>query len=168
MNDYFKTGTLKQLGVGPGDIVEWRGVGRYTVVDDKNVQHENGQWLLNGIDNSGDGFRLISRASDTPKTWSEMTDAEKGALLLDWNDNHARNVQQWNGSEWVGMMTGRFGKSVAYRVKPEPEVDVAEIYLDPSDSVALSDFRFDDATYRITYTTKDGKPDCASIKMEEI
>lgn len=97
---------------------------------------------------------LIAEWEDTPakpKTWREMTDEEKGALLLDWNDNHARNVQQWNGSEWVGMMTGRFGKSVAYRIKPKVE------------RVTLCS---DSGTRRLTFDLTDGKPPTGEFRND--
>lgn len=114
----------------------------------------------------GDGNHQLP---DTPKTWGEMTDAEKGALLLDWNDNHARNVQQWNGSEWIGMATGRFGRVTAYRIKREPKRET-EIY-EWNTAYGFYGTDGDDdpkTTHRITFDTIDGEPDLDSIKMERV
>ncbi len=107
---------------------------------------------------------------DTPKTWGDMTDAEKVALLLDWNDNHARNVQQWNGTDWMGMQTGRFGRLTAYRIKPEPVVETVTIAGNGKEWREDAFFwpPIAGQTHRITFDTIDGKPDLASIKMEEV
>lgn len=169
-------GTLKELNVKVGDVVEDTddgmifkiaridGLGAYgkTTYNDGSVT-EDDNWSMGGISS----WRIVSRASEAPKLWGEMSDAEKGALLLDWSDNHGRNVQQWNGSEWVPMATGRFGRVTAYRVRPESVREVVKIFGSGNYWTKDKTARQSD-THRITFETVDGKPDCASIKMETI
>ena len=64
--------------------------------------------------------------TNTPKLWKDMTDAEKGTLLL--ASHRGEAIQYWNGasyhnmpeySEWFGFQ--------AYRIKPKaPKVETYE------------------------------------------
>ena len=80
-------GTLKELNVQPGDVVEGGcsdlGGGRYirTVksVDKGRVRYQEGGWDL--YDSAE--FRIVSRANPEPKTWDAMTDAEKVKSLAE-------------------------------------------------------------------------------------
>lgn len=79
---------------------------------------------------------------DTPTLWRDMTDAEKGALLL---AHHQGKVIEWNGvsekkGEWIGwdecdedcLWDGGFdGHGFAYRIKPEPKKP-REFWIDPA------------------------------------
>jgi len=103
--------------------------------------------------------------TDSPKLWRDMTDAEKGALLL---AHHKGKVIEfarrgdlsagWNrvagGSGWL--------EDYAYRVRPEPKVETV--------TLNGNDIRFSWCLkgHRITFNLIDGKPDRASIKMEEL
>lgn len=53
-----------------------------------------------------------------PKTWGEMTDAEKGALLLAKHEGKVIEVHDGD-DEWVSCQGGFFHR-LAYRVKPSP------------------------------------------------
>lgn len=101
-------------------------------------------------------------ASDAPKTWGEMTDAEKGALLLAHREGKAIEFYSPTFRKWMDPVDA--GPSwfdvQPYRIKPEPVRETVTKYYQAGDSV------FD--THRITFTTTDGKPDLDSIKMEEV
>lgn len=79
-----KIGTLAEIGAKPGDVVEFVPTGNHhTVLCCKRLADTNGAPI--NYDTSWDcvkTFRIVSRASDTPKLWCDMTPEEKGALLL--------------------------------------------------------------------------------------
>lgn len=167
-----ETGTLAELDVKPGDVVECVHAGsafesyvpgrEYTV----GGKDEKGREIRSSERYST--FRIISRAPDTPKTWGEMTPEEKMPLLLDWNDNSARNVQQWNGSEWVRMQTGRFGRVNKYRLKPEPVRETVTLYGGAGYGLG---YEFDrnlteHCSHRLIFTTTDGKPTTGTFTNE--
>jgi len=123
-----KIGTLKELGVKPGDVVEWVGkVGRskdfveYEIshFDGENYYHKDGS--LGDILSPIEPFRLISRAAETPKLWRDMTPEEKGALLLAHHEGKPFEFTRSSmGYKWM-IVAGRpewcYGN--AYRIKPE-------------------------------------------------
>jgi len=109
-------------------------------------------------------FRIISRAprDDTPKLWRDMTDAEKGALLL---AHHRGEViegraETWPDGEWSNIPVPSWNYDSAYRVRPEPKVE----------TVKLAVWRMEGHYYENIGTINmiDGKPDVSSIKMEEL
>jgi len=114
--------------------------------------------------------KLVSEWTNTPKLWRDMTDEEKGALLL---AHHEGKVIEWNGTsaktgEWTGweacdddcLWDGDFdGEGFAYRIKPEPVREVERVTIVNADNMKIG--------YG-TIETVDGKPDCASIKMERL
>jgi len=66
----------------------------------------------------------LDREDDTPKLWGDMTDAEKGALLL---AHHEGKVIEWQfpekgkSKDWVTVPAEMYWNSgYAYRVRPEP------------------------------------------------
>lgn len=103
--------------------------------------------------------RIISRASDTLKTWNEMTDEELVALLL---ADHRGEVIEWRHPQDVyddwDTENLRFGiPYMAYRVRP-PEPKRKTVYV------------YQDCGFKAVGTIDliDGTPDCASISMEEL
>jgi hypothetical protein len=119
---------------------------------------------------------------EEPKLWRDMTDAEKGALLL---AHHEGKVIEWSGiSATTGGLTGwskcpnRFlwygefeDMGFAYRVKPEPKVETVTLYGNTDGTTYLNfglrgAVEFD--THRITFDTIDGEPDVNSVKMEKL
>ena len=113
---------------------------------------------------------------DTPKLWRDMTDAEKGALLL---AHHEGNVIEWlvpnidhTGSEisksWAECQSVGYHPHFAYRIKPEPTRETVTLYGAPSKHVqwCLDQCGLD--THKITFDLIDGTPDPASIKMNEV
>jgi hypothetical protein len=77
---------------------------------------------------NGNSWTVIEEP-DTPKTWGEMTDAEKGALLL--AIHRGAETQYMNADEdfWRDHHNGRsFYDLDSYRIKPEPVVGEVVLY----------------------------------------
>lgn len=106
--------------------------------------------------------------SDTPKTWGDMTDAEKGALLL--ADLRGIPIQcKMEDVEWFGGVSRKWCwiDNCAYRIKPEPKRETVKLcgYIDRGYfhiRPGVND------THRITFDLIDGEPDTDSIRMEEL
>ncbi len=161
--------TLKELDVKPGDVVRHEDGRAYEIRRNKRGNLAN--WDINGrywgieVKESTQLYTLISRAADTPKLWRDMTDAEKGALLL---AAHEGKVIEWSyGLPWVTARTTATGHipmwsdTCAYRIRPEPKVETVAIEpWEIATDVASG--------YRITFNTIHCKPDPASIKMEAL
>ena len=117
---------------------------------------------------------------ETPTPWGDMSDEEKGALLL---AHHEGNDIEWT---WVDRQpvwrdcpnaVGRFDK-YAYRVKPGPEVK--EVVMNGGNFGGDLDFSsdrvHDDDTHTITLPTLNDTPipgtytseEGHAIKIEEI
>lgn len=158
-----EVGTLQELNVNPGDVVECVTApvhGRWTV---GNKYYMTDKGLLCDIahpqNSSISTFRIISRAADTQKLWRDMTPEEKGALLLAQHDGRVMEYMGLYG--WQIMLWPAFNQDHAYRVKPEPKVETVEILDDELMFTTIKG-------HKITFNTVDGKPDCASIKMEPL
>lgn len=165
---YYRTRDGRKVG-------PMEGFGRYRV----HTADSEDSWQLDGTYDSRneDGFDLIAEwtetpADDTPKTWGEMTDAEKGALLL---ADHEGKLIEWTHPGWQSplwhissMGTGPH-EDKAYRIKPEPVVETVTLY-GSYDNGQWVFGQFDDGVHSVvqTFTTTDGKPDLDSVKMEEV
>lgn len=126
-----KIGTLKELGVKPGDVVELV-CGDFCDPTDKpeKLTVDDRGWAsiggLGGYNPSLDEkynrkFRLISRAAETPKLWRDMTPEEKGALLLAHHEGKSFEFTRSSmGYKWI-IVAGRpeWCDGNAYRIKPE-------------------------------------------------
>lgn len=122
-------------------------------------------------------YRIKKRATSEPKLWRDMTAEEKGALLL---AAHEGNVIEWSyGLPWITAESTEtslvaWDNTCAYRVriKPEPKVETVTQHWKTNkkgEFVPMNQYDVPhDPTHRITFTTSDGKPDCASVKMEEL
>lgn len=113
--------------------------------------------------------------TDQPKIWAEMTDIEKGALLL--ADQRGEDIEFLcaDGS-WKRDVEPLWNCGDAYRIKPEPTAKTVTLYggfdggaFEYFDSIKSVNKTYEqDDTHRITFSLVDGEPDCASIKMEKI
>lgn len=134
---------------------------------------------------SGDGSNTLPRkgafdliaewtdaTDDAPKLWRDMTPSEKGALLL--ADHDGKEMQAWvHDDRWEEKRNGfPYHERKAYRVKPaDPVVETVtlagRVGLGSEWSFGTGEeWPFD--SHRITFQTIDGKPDCDSIRMEEL
>jgi hypothetical protein len=158
--------TLRELDVRPGDVVENNVSGRQTVGTPYGTgfSYVNAKGESLGVLTS---WRIISRApsDETPKLWRDMTDAEKGALVLARYRGYV--IAWWNDVEkqWSTKPVEYWADYVAYRVH-DPKVETVTIYGRPDVEWVWD--RCDYDTHRITFATIDGKPDASSIKMEEL
>lgn len=165
-----KVGTLKELYLKPGDVVEFYCgylgmypdyIGKQMVANDRGgVSFDQN----NGFDREVDHvFRIVSRASDKPKLWRDMTDAEKGALLLAYHEGKVieGRSEPWPSDEWIEIQVPAWCDDSAYRVRHEPKVETVTIH----NWEVVTDIL---KGHRIIFNTIDGKPDCASIKMEPL
>ena len=139
--------TLTEHNVQPGDVVKDNLGGRkWTIVYDDNGDLRKwnsyrGYGIL--VDLSFEPYTVLSRAQrpetapaidlSNPdcKTWGEMTDAEKGALLL--AAHEGKEIEYFNVYEkWQACQSGSRvpfnDKRTAYRVKPEPKRETVKLY----------------------------------------
>jgi len=114
---------------------------------------------------------LIEEWQDEHRTWKDLTDAEKGALLL---AHHEGEVIQSRCMFLVGENWEDDGPlwddEYAYRIKPEPKRETVTLYGEQS---YVGFWGFDSGSeqpsdYSITFDLVDGEPDCASVKMEKL
>ena len=99
---------------------------------------------------------------DRPKTWGEMSDAEKGALLLAQFKGETvqyRFFPQAQGcTGWRDVNEPMFNSQHAYRIKPEPKIETVTLGVAQHGSKWTQFTAVEDGTHRITFTTTDGKP----------
>ena len=162
-----EVGTLKELNVQPGDVVEL-------------VENGKDGWILPQVGHqyaippSGSyfgikpdlhhtikgKFRIISRAAGTAKTWREMTDAEKGALLLAHHEGSV--IESYTDKMWMSCAP-KWRDDYAYRVRPEPEAKRETVTL-------YADMRSQDSVFDYlkvgTIDLINGEPDFASFQMD--
>lgn len=106
---------------------------------------------------------------DKPKTWGEMTDGEKGALLLAQLEGAEIQILRYDNTDaeyWQGVKLVTPSDNMRYRVKPEPKVETVTLYFGPIGYA--SQVSSDDTTHHITFDVQDGKPVCSSIRMKEV
>lgn len=163
---FYRTRDGRKVGPMEGDNSKW--VSGFDNTFDK-------EWRNDGT-NLGSAYGGMTSADDlmeewveTPKTWSEMTDAEKGALLLAEHEGKDIECFQKTLNDWVALLYPMFNPDIAYRVKPEPKRETVQLYgpvYSNDQCVFGSSCR--EYTHRITFDLIDGKPVCDSIRMELI
>jgi len=147
--------TLREWGVKEWDVVERRGGARFTVrMSDGRLALKalNGEW---GVDvaEAEARYTIISRATPAPKLWRDMTPAEKGALLL--AAHEGKMIECCDGAAWWKIRPPPVWRDgTAYRVRPEPVVEVVDLLIPGGVKIG-------------TVALRDGKPDPASVKVEE-
>ena len=106
-----------------------------------------------------------------PKLLRHMSDAEIGALVR--ARNEGKVIEVWTEYRefhcWIAA-SPNWKPDRAYRVCPEPKPKTVTLYGRLSSLYAeFCSERLSGDTNSITYTLReDGKPDCASIRMEEL
>lgn len=108
-----------------------------------------------------------------PMAWGEMTPEEKGALLL--AHHEGKEIQFYTSAfAWAGLNRPfKWFPHRAYRVKPEPQRETVRLLGYGTFANVLREDYITEldrcmAKYAITFDTIDGKPDCASIRMEAL
>ena len=164
-----EAGTLAELNVKPGDVVEWVGF-EYVGHHKLDFVHNGDEYVFDTpkgpfthILGCSDKFRLISRATETPTLFGDMTDAEKGALLL--AKHEGSEIQGWSEWGWVDGMRLN-SNNVAYRVKPKPVVETVVLTGSSELGWIFSDAECHKDTHRLTLTITDG--DITDVKWGRI
>lgn len=118
-------------------------------------------------------IKLIEKKEEQMKTWGEMSDEEKGALLLAHHEGKViERFVDGNMGGWVSSDKPLWYPDCTYRIKPEPKVETVTMYGRCPDEIGLffgtgeKPWRSD--THKITFDVVDGEPDCTSIKMEKL
>ena len=122
---------------------------KYRIVDDEgfaqNISKPLSVWT-------------VIEEPDAPKTWGEMTDAEKGALLLACHEGKAIECKFCDGP-WE-LTNPSWNDVYAYRIKPEPVVGEVVLSGQAGDSAVAEIFArpgFAGCTHTLTLPTLDGK-----------
>lgn len=163
-----ETGTLAELDVKPGDVVKWNGSDSpYTAQEMPDPNDKRKLWAKNDGGWIGDEARcrIISRATqpDKPKTWGEMTDAEKLAqewTVCTYEAWQNLDLDAYEAKEVVGA------DLFVYRIKPEPVVETVTLhgrkYITDTFPQGVWDMDRNDKqpgdTHALTFTTRDGEP----------
>lgn len=138
--------TLKELNVRPGDVVEVIGGSRWEIVDCDNYGFRVNDTVAPYLSNTLP-FRIISRASDTPKLWRDMTDAEKCALFL--AHCKGKSIEVF-ANHWLPT-TPLWKANYAYRIRPESKRITVPLMADNKEIGTID--------------LVDGKPDQSSVKF---
>ena len=100
------------------------------------------------------------------KPWRDMTDAEKGALLLAHHRGEA--IEFLVGDDWSYVKYPVWEVEIAYRTRPPaPKRETVTLRGNADRGFDFSGWGAAD-THTLQFDTLDGKPDCASVRMEEI
>lgn len=163
-----KAGDVVVMTKGPDDIVGEK----YTAkISEKGgtwrgkiwVERESGKWISMGHPHNWQ-FELVKRAEPTYKKWGDMSDEEKGALLL--AQHKGKTIQSTLEPHfWHDSNFGHWANHVYYRVKPEPKRETVTLY---GCGLLWSSKGFDGQKHIIVFETIDGKPDWSTLKGEDL
>lgn len=110
--------------------------------------------------------KTVDTTNPERKAWQDMTDAEKGALLL--AHHRGEVLQRFTYGEWREVFPHPiWTDGTAYRTKPKPKRKTVTLGGSYQKSMGWI-FGFthpQGITYKITFDTIDGVPDPDSIRM---
>lgn len=142
----------------------------------QSLGHHSGEWRSilgksgpSWLDNYAYRVKPEAKSAEM-KLWRDLTDTEKGALLLAYHKGKviqffSRGYGVWvdcadlNGPAWAGDDT--------YRVKPEPTM-VELTGACYSYGWVMDTHKDKWCSHVITFNLIDGEPDCRSVKMEKL
>lgn len=175
-----EVGTLKELNVKPGDVVEMVsglgsvGYGLILTIDKNGYARYTDNLSFNpAMDYAyGRAYKIISRAS--PKSWKDLSPKEKGALLLASHEGKAIQYFTTKGI-WSACISPIWDDYCAYRIKPEPVVKTITQYWKTNKEGQFVPMHMTQKptpehlpTHKITFNVVDGEPDVSSVRMEKI
>ena len=167
-----KTGTLEELDVKKGDVVkrdvpngeEWTikfvKSGEFLGVKPYYTENHKGKKLRKSYND----WVVVSRASDRPRRWKELTDQEQGALLL--AQHRGETIEYLSAiDEWRPTFCNRpsWQLHTCYRVKPKPVVGALTMCGHISESLKYAVFKHVDFknpsidNHRLVFSTQDGR-----------
>lgn len=163
---FYRTRDGRKVGPMTGDEFKW--VEGFDDTGDKEW-YNNGANRAFGMTSADDLVEEWTDESEKLKAWGEMTDAEKGALLLAQYEGKEIECFQKTLNVWAAVNYPVFNSEIAYRVKPEPK----------RKTVVLNGRRYPNGqwvfgegikqvTHRIVFEVFDGEPDCNSNRMEKL
>lgn len=158
-----EVGTLAEIGAKPGDVVaDALGWKANVVMHDRRICVIYDHWDEPEERNRYDQYRIVSRASDAPKLWRDMTPEEKGALLLAHHEGKAIEYFSHIDHEWGRISEPDWQYNYAYRIKPEPKVETVTTHGTWCNKGKMPKTQY---VYEITFNLIDGKPDWNTAKV---
>lgn len=109
-------------------------------------------------------LKLARISDELPPYWKDLTDEQKGKLLLAHHEGKVIEYFTLAGG-WRECPTPHWSGNYCYRVKlPEPEPVVKEVFFcwDSAWSNLIG------GPFQISFNIVDGVPDCSSVKMEPV
>lgn len=163
-----ETGTLKELNVKPGDVVEPAsnsdGSEKFEVMEDcklKAMYAGGGGHVLNrGWYWDECIFRIISRAAQPTDLTAITTpfgllDAATQEALRAHGGPYEMYAGSSTGHRWQRGCLGEY-KAIAYRVKPGPVIETEIMKITNADGIELA---------QATVTTRNGNPDWSTLQV---
>jgi len=161
----------------PGDKIKWKSKGEkwgddpewhnriYKVSASGKAYDENGGYIY--LDSKS--IDIVKVEDNEMKTWEEMTDEEKGALLL--AEYEGKIIQYYSETydTWL-IAIPPWEENLFYRIKPEPKVRTVEVFgfMGEYGKFVWGAEKETLDTHKITFNIINGELDCNSIKMEKI
>ena len=149
-----ETGTLKELNVKPGDVVEYAHENQYIVCEGNKLQWSDGT-IKDYLCWDTGKFTLVSRAPDltaitTP--FGLLDEATQDVLRA-----HGGPYEMWDGAEWDEGIPSWYG-DYTYRVKPGPVIEIETMKITNADGMPMA---------YVSVTTRDGKPDWSTLQVQD-
>lgn len=163
-----EVGTLIEIGARVGDVVGIHGE-KYKVRGYDNRISRS--WTLER--DNGDTFKQYGEESDwsiirrANQPFNTLTAEEKGELMLSNHEGKIIEMSIDGGETWERSYTPQWIGAACYRVKAD---EVKEVVMTGivGDYIGFDNAHDWSGTHRITFNLVNGKPDCASVKMEEL
>lgn len=106
---------------------------------------------------------VIELIDGVPVKWRDMTDEEKGALLLARHER--RKIEKRFGTKWIWVDRPKFFEDDLYRIAHEPEVvTVQKCYGINKYGILLGGT----TSHEISYKVVDGEVDCDSFEVRKL
>lgn len=167
-----EVGTLREIGARVGDVVVFgNGPIKYLILAIKTrdatirwTRHDGSTVELDESLDIGAYYRVISRAF---RPFQDLTREEKSDLIMAHVDEKIIEMSI-DGVNWERSYTPQWIGAACYRVKADVigRVNIRSSY--PFAGWVSEEYGNIDDTHRITFQTVNGKPDCNSIRMEEL
>lgn len=116
----------------------------------------------------------VKKCVDGPTVWENMTDEDKGALLLAHHEGEDIERCYHSYGNWIKVQDPMFSPKSAYRIKPKPKMGKVVLYGACFGKGESASWRFlqeglcGDMSHFITFNTIDGEPDPKTIKMAKL
>jgi hypothetical protein len=106
---------------------------------------------------------LVAEWTEESIKWSDMTPAQKGALLLAHHEGKEIEYRYPNREVWEKIENPSWNPVFSYRVKPKPKRETVTITAEVIGNHLM--FTSAHPNFKITLDMVDDEPDCSSIRM---